>query len=260
MVFETSTSHEAKEDTFNKGLDEKPAQITRPETNQIKAVVKTFEDFLQEKEGVGNFSRKKRDRQVKSPGAESIKGEVQKQGFITSDGSKAPWNKTSDPKAVTKPLVNSHRVTENGGDYNCNSSVADNYQAPSIGNLGLRKEKEWKRTLACKLFEERRSDNADGDGDEGMDLLWETHEIESNKAQLKTSSKKGSDDYNGIGEYEYEEELVGQLCCLHALKLSAVKMSLGMGRSNMVKISKALKGFGWLNHVSNWHGKKRCTH
>ncbi|KAL4311686.1 hypothetical protein GQ457_01G037550 [Hibiscus cannabinus] len=244
MVFETSTSHETKEDPFNKGLDEKSVQISRPETNQIKAVVKTFEDFLQEKEGVGNFSRKKRDRQVKSPGAESIKGEVQKQGFITSDGSKALWNKTSDPKAVTKPLVNSHRVTENGGDYNYNSSAVDNYQTPSIGNLGMRKEKEWKRTLACKLFEERRSDNADGDGDgdgdEGMDLLWETHEIESDKAQLKTSSKKGSDEDNGIGEYEYGEELVGQLCCLHALKLSGVKMNLGMGRSNMVKISKAL--------------------
>ncbi|KAK8495677.1 hypothetical protein V6N12_005584 [Hibiscus sabdariffa] len=231
---------------LTKGLDEKSAQITRPETKQIKAVVKTFEDFLQEKEGVGKFSRKKRDRQVKSPGEESIKGEVRKQGFITSAGSKALWNKTSDPKAVTKPLVNSHRVTENGGDYNYNSSVADNYQAPSVGNLGLRKEKEWKRTLACKLFEERHSDNADGD--EGMDLLWETYEIKSNKAQLKTSSRKGSDDYNSIGESEYEEELVGQLCCLHALKLSAVKMNLGMGRSNMVKISKALKGFGWLNH------------
>ncbi|KAE8659316.1 Detected protein of unknown function [Hibiscus syriacus] len=235
MVFDTSTCHEAKEYLFDECLDEKSAQITRPEKNQVKAVVKIFENFLQDKEGVENNSWKKRDRHVKSPSVESNKGEVQKQGFVTSD-----------PKVVTKPMVNSHRVTESGGNYNYNSS----------GNLGSRKEKEWKRTLACKLFEERCSENADGD--EAMDLLWETYETESNKAQLKSSSNKVVvDDYNGIDEYEYEEESVSQLCCLHALKFSAGKMNLGMGRSNIVKISKALKGFGWLHNASNRHGKRR---
>ncbi|KAE8709345.1 Detected protein of unknown function [Hibiscus syriacus] len=237
MVFDKSTCHEADEDLFAECLDEKSTQIKRPETNQVKAVVKIFEDFLQDKEGVENNPWKKRDRQVRSPIVESNKGEVQKQGFITSD-----------PKAVIKPMVNSNRMTENGGNHNYNSS----------GNLGSRKEKEWKRTLACKLFEERCSENTDGD--EAMDLLWETYETESNKAQLlKSRSNKVivDDDYYGIDEYEYEEESVGQLCCLQALKFSAGKMNLGMGRSNIVKISKALKGFGWLHNVSNRHGKRR---
>ncbi|KAL4384645.1 hypothetical protein GQ457_15G015200 [Hibiscus cannabinus] len=245
---------EAKDDHFDKDLDEKSPQITQPETNQVKSVVKIFEDFLQEKEGVENNSWKKTDKQVKSSRVKSDKGEVQKQeSMIPSTGSKAMCNKTSDPKAVTK---SKDRVTENGGDYYYKSSVADKYQTMSVGNSGLmRKDKEWKRTLACKLFEERRADHADGD--EGMDLLWEEYETESSEAQLKSSLKKGGVNYKGIGEYDYDEECVGQLCCLQALKLSAGKMNLGMGRSNIVKISKALKGFGWLQHVSNRHGKKR---
>ncbi|KAK8557640.1 hypothetical protein V6N13_007996 [Hibiscus sabdariffa] len=266
MVFETPSNLEitvknypceAKDDHFDKDLDEKSAQIMRPETIQVKAVVKIFEEFLQEKEGVENNSWKKTDKQVKSPRVKSDKGEVQKQeSMIPSTGSKAMCNRTSDTKAVIKSMVNSHRVTENGGDYNYKSSVADKYQTMSVGNSGLmRKEKEWKRTLACKLFEERHADHEDGD--EGMDLLWEAYETESNEAQLKRSPKKGGVDYNGIGEYDYDEECFGQLCCLQALKFSAGKMNLGMGRSNIVKISKALKGFGWLHHVSNRHGKKR---
>ncbi|KAL4384012.1 hypothetical protein GQ457_15G015180 [Hibiscus cannabinus] len=106
---------EAKDDHFDKDLDEKSPQITQPETNQVKSVVKIFEDFLQEKEGVENNSWKKTDKQVKSSRVKSDKGEVQKQeSMIPSTGSKAMCNKTSDPKAVTK---SKDRVTENGGDY-----------------------------------------------------------------------------------------------------------------------------------------------
>ncbi|KAK8565173.1 hypothetical protein V6N13_020298 [Hibiscus sabdariffa] len=110
----------------------------------------------------------------------------------------------------------------------------------------MRKQKEWKRTLACKLFEERHSHKVDGGG-ERMDLLWETYETDSNnKPQLKSSSKKGKKDGGKNNSYRYDnEESNGQLCSLHALKLSAGKMSSGMERPNLVKISKALKGIGW---------------
>ncbi|GJR99907.1 hypothetical protein Tco_0316416 [Tanacetum coccineum] len=67
-------------------------------------------------------------------------------------------------------------------------------------------EKEWKRTLACKLFEKRCS--LEGGG-EGMDSLWEAFEEDDNTN-----------------------------------KISRRKMNLGKGKPNLVKISKALKGFG----------------
>ncbi|TYH63380.1 hypothetical protein ES332_D07G187900v1 [Gossypium tomentosum] len=212
IVFETSNplqvcpDMESKEAPIDKGLDSKPA----PETNQVKAVVKIFEDFLQEKERVENFWWKKRDRQVES---------------------KAMWH-----KAAVSGGGNPQRVkAENTGGYyyDYNSEA-----------------KEWKKTLAWKLLEERRSDKVEGD--EGMDLLWETYETESNlKSNSKKGKKGGNEGYDmdryeyeyGYG-YGYEEESVPQLCCLHALK------------SNIVKISKALKGFGWLHHLGNKHGKK----
>ncbi|XVF11587.1 hypothetical protein REPUB_Repub08aG0039900 [Reevesia pubescens] len=62
-------------------LDEKPTQITRPKTNQVNAVVKIFEDFLQENEGVENLSSKKREKEVKSLGVEEnekLKKQVEK--------------------------------------------------------------------------------------------------------------------------------------------------------------------------------------
>nr|GMD28025.1 uncharacterized protein LOC109182633 [Ipomoea batatas] len=92
-----------------------------------------------------------------------------------------------------------------------------------VSNGSMRKEKEWKRTLACKLYEERNT--RDGSG-EGMDLLWETYEMDAIKSK--------------------------------ALKFSAGKVNLGMGigKPNLMKISKAIKGFGWLHHVSSKHSKK----
>lgn len=133
----------------------------------------------------------------------------------------------------------------NGGEYP--QKTSENLQ--TIGSFGsMRKEKEWKRTLACKLFEERHN----VEGGEGMDLLWETYEADSGKLTAKGNVKKGKKgqvDEEDEDEDE-DEEMNGQLCCLQALKLSTGKMNLGMGRPNLVKISKALKGFGWLHHVS----------
>ncbi|MBA0576315.1 hypothetical protein Golob_024591 [Gossypium lobatum] len=268
----------AETSTRSTALDEKPAEIRRPETNQVKAVVKIFEDFLQEKDGVENLSSKKTDKEVKSLSVESNKGHEQKEEFMRR-GSEA--NKVGDPPKVisadngfehaAKAMVNdSLRVrgewgSKNGDNYNYQTMGSD------LGNFGsMRKQKEWKRTLACKLFEERHSHNV-ADGTEGMDLLWEAYETDShshNKVEMRSSSKKGKKgkkvgnnkdycyDNDNYDEDEYEEESNGQLCCLQALKFSAGKMNLGMGRPNLVKISKALKGIGWLHHVSSRHGKK----
>lgn len=121
-----------------------------------------------------------------------------------------------------------------------------------------RREKEWKRTLACKLYEERKG----GEGGEGMDLLWEIHEVDAaktkanDKAKMKdhlSSSKRfklkrpqdevvpcdPSDE-----EEEEEEEMKGHVCCLQALRLSTGKMNLGIKSNNLVKFSRAMKGIG----------------
>ncbi|XP_027071242.1 uncharacterized protein [Coffea arabica] len=136
----------------------------------------------------------------------------------------------------------------------------------NLGGYGsMRKGKDWKRTLACKLFEERNN----ADEGEGMDLLWETYEVESTKSKAKSKSKKKSHkkkneskhrecediSCDGHDEDEEEEESEGQFCCLQALKLSAGRVNLGMARPNLVKISKAIKGIGWLHNLSR-HSKK----
>lgn len=144
----------------------------------------------------------------------------------------------------------------------------------NLGSYGsMRKEKEWNRTLACKLFEERH--NAVVEGDERIDALWERHESEelsrsmrmatdtTKKKNTKTSKllnfygdveEEDDDDYDDNDNEEFEITKV-QLCCLQAFKFSAGKMNLGMRKPNLVKISKALKGISWL-HYAKRHGKK----
>ncbi|KAL9239137.1 hypothetical protein vseg_013486 [Gypsophila vaccaria] len=85
----------------------------------------------------------------------------------------------------------------------------------NLGSFGsMRKEKEWRRTLACKLFEERHnwsnnniksynnlnnnnnnnlnninSNLYSGNDEEVMDLLWENCEVETNKGKVKQEEK-----------------------------------------------------------------------
>ncbi|KAI3829846.1 hypothetical protein L1987_03975 [Smallanthus sonchifolius] len=158
-----------------------------------------------------------------------------------------------------------------------NSSVDDIYSQNSVRSSSwrsnclsivnshgsMREEKEWRRTLACKLFEERHNS---GGGEEGMDSLWEAYENDNTKNRKEIMMNEKNNNYGGIESFidedsddedEDEEEMSnGHLCCSQALKLSTRKMNLGMGNSNFVKISKALKGFGWLHHVKNKHGKR----
>lgn len=101
-----------------------------------------------------------------------------------------------------------------------------------------KREKEWKNTLAGKLYEERLSARRA----EEMDLLWEVYEADSGIGKEKNSTKatkKGKLDRM----YE-EEEIDGQLCCLEAIRFSTMKVNLGVKRHSLVKISKALKGVG----------------
>ncbi|PIN26193.1 hypothetical protein CDL12_01072 [Handroanthus impetiginosus] len=127
-------------------------------------------------------------------------------------------------------------------------TLDNNYNLGTYGSM--RKEKEWKRTLACKLFEERHN----VDGGEGMDSLWEAYEMDSNKGKIQNGEKMKKNKKK-VKVEEEDEEINGQLCCLQALKLSTGKMNLGMGRPNLVKISKAIKGIGWLHNVTK-HSKK----
>ncbi|KAK4365607.1 hypothetical protein RND71_013487 [Anisodus tanguticus] len=165
--------------------------------------------------------------------------EKQKQEMIMTYGSK---------EMVTVDKV---KKAHSWSNLDCNNTNNNN-----LGSYGsMRKEEEWTRTLACKLYEERHNASSG----EGMDLLWETYELDSsgkskvkrdNNTKKKNMKKKGE---SKRYEEDDEEDMNEQLCCLQALKFSAGKMNLGMGRPNLVKISKAIKGFGWLTKKNKVH-------
>ncbi|CAN7048894.1 hypothetical protein IGI04_026244 [Brassica rapa subsp. trilocularis] len=140
----------------------------------------------------------------------------------------------------------------------------------SLKSFGsMRKEKEWRRTLACKLFEERHN----ADVGQGMDQLWETYETETEKKQTEEEKKKEKkmktkksmtmmktksiEKKEVAVEEEDDDDVIDQqqLCCLQALKFSTGKMHLGIARPNLVKLSKAFKGFGRF-YNANKHPKK----
>ncbi|ONK58414.1 uncharacterized protein A4U43_C09F12230 [Asparagus officinalis] len=128
----------------------------------------------------------------------------------------------------------------------------------------MRKEKEWRRTLACKLYEERmafkiQEKRTTAEGAEQMDLLWETYESDADGAnKSKSKGKKGKKESYIDGEDgdEEEEESVSRLCCLQAFRLSSGRMNLGVGRPNLEKISKAFKGFGSFRRSSSNRSRK----
>ncbi|XP_022157214.1 uncharacterized protein LOC111023976 [Momordica charantia] len=133
----------------------------------------------------------------------------------------------------------------------------------------IKQRDEWRRRsaqLSFKFFEDHYDNN---NKDDEMDLLWEMYEAkESKMGELVDDSKRGDDnskkkDLRSLvnekeaeeGE-EAEEEEIGKICCLQALKFSTGKMRLGIGkRSGLTKISKAFKGLKFLHHLNN-HGKK----
>ncbi|XP_078159107.1 acidic leucine-rich nuclear phosphoprotein 32 family B protein [Carex rostrata] len=121
-------------------------------------------------------------------------------------------------------------------------------------------DREWKRTLACKLYEDRITTKLreerkvpvlvkEGEGEEEeMDLIWEAIEVNSNKndgnkRNTKNKGKKEEEREEDSVDEEGEEDdgPVRQLCCLQAFRVSTRKMNLGVGRPNLIKLSKVLK-------------------
>lgn len=237
-------------------------------TKPIIAEVKSLESLFQENSVLEEMSCQKEEKEVKQVDPESNKVEESKEKWPLRSGSKVmsyrdkyenKVRSNSDVEYAATMKVKSQRLEANYlGSPESNWEYSANNQAlcSNLGNFGsMRVEKEWRRTLACKLFEERHN----ADGSEGMDMLWETYETESNKVLKKSNTKKGKNKGEVIeyseDEEEEEDEMEGKLCCLQALKFSTGKMNLGMGRPNLLKFSKALKGLGWLHHVGR-HGKK----
>ncbi|EYU39211.1 hypothetical protein MIMGU_mgv1a005985mg [Erythranthe guttata] len=231
--------------------DESKAVVSNGGKDHHKSMVKDDEDDVECKKMASFVEERKKD-------------EPPPIGVEVFD--KLPVRNGSDAKE-SKVSVKSFANCNNSGKDDKKSIVKAHSQRISsdnnnLGNYGsMRKEKEWKRTLACKLFEERHN----VDGGEGMDSLWEAYEINSSNGSAKKTNgnknlkknenkslkkKKKSEIEIEIEEDEEEGINNGQLCCLQALNLSTKKMNLGIGRPNLVKISKAIKGIGWLHHVS----------
>jgi len=223
----------------------------------VKSLVTLFQEYAE----LENVSCEKEEKEELKPILDTKFNKVEESKetlWSIGNGSKVKGNRDM---YANKVKVKSQRLDEDFGSPKSNweyggKGIGNNEEVCSnLGSFGsMRVEKEWRRTLACKLFEERHNN---GDGSEGMDMLWETYEKESNKVVKKSNTKKGKKlSEVEFSEDELEEEEVGaKLCCLQALKFSTGKMNLGMGRPNLVKFSKALKGIGWLHHVGK-NGKK----
>lgn len=274
-----------KQDCLNKRIlmGNQVEKVEKVEATKPIEELKSLGSLFHENKDVEDLSCQKEQKEVKS----MIPDE-----FNKVEESKEKWPLRSGSKVMSNREMYTNKVSTNGdGEYpfaslgrvkSLSQGLESNigspesnwvYSGKGIGNNNLgsfgsmRVEKEWRRTLACKLFEERHN----ADGSEGMDMLWETYETESsnNKVLQKSNTKKGkksevekievenhSEDEE---EEEEEEEMESKLCCLQALKFSTGKMNLGMGRPNLLKFSKALKGIGWLHHVGKY-GRKSNHH
>lgn len=177
----------------------------------------------------------------------------------------SPMAKSQSQRIISSTAADDHHDHDLDRDDDGKLKVrGESCRALDAGNLSsygsMRREREWERTLACKLFEERHNVG----GGEGMDSLWEAYEMEDfvvSRSQVGRR-KKERKKREKIVEREWDEEdeeIGGQLCCLQALKLSAGKMILGVGKPNLVKISKAIKGIGWL-HKTTKNSKKVHNH
>ncbi|XP_047084469.1 uncharacterized protein LOC124695689 [Lolium rigidum] len=140
-----------------------------------------------------------------------------------------------------------------------------------VGEASPGKEKEWKRTLACKLYEERiqlkllRDRAVVGACSDDMDMLWEAYETGGGSSATAGDTKRGGskakrgnaqDELVDEGELEEDEDVddegtVRQLCCLQALKFSTRKMNFGGGKPSLAKISKVLKRMTALSRVGS---------
>lgn len=249
-MIETSEKLDGDKSDF-KAIEANSQCLVTKNAEVIAEGIKSFQEFLDEEEVYEDFPQTKEEKEVK----------FEKSGEQKEE--KATITKESKGELIEKVGIN------NAGQHDSKAMLnsswrkrGDDYEygmgPVNLGRFGsMRREKEWTRTLACKLFEERRTADVgeDSDSGEGMDLLWETYEADTNNGRSKKGSKGGHKE--NFDEDDDDFESVGQFCCLQALKLSAGKMHLGMRTPNLMKISKALKGIGWLHQVSTRHGKKK---
>ncbi|KAI3461847.1 hypothetical protein Pfo_018510 [Paulownia fortunei] len=245
--------------------------------NAVHMEQKRLENFLKILDQFERMTSNVEEKKVEPPLGAKVEKVIEKQKAESlvrygseATGYKVNFTTTVSVKSTHAGKEYSSKVKEHSqklgsdvdpADENGRGSTLKAESSPTLDhNLGtygsMRKEKEWKRTLACKLFEERHN----VEGGEGMDSLWEAYENDSMKSKPendknKKNKKKKEDEFDEESGNEEEEEIDGQLCCLQALKLSSGKMNLGIGRPNLVRISKAIKGIGWMHHVRK-HSKK----
>ncbi|KAF0897519.1 hypothetical protein E2562_038742 [Oryza meyeriana var. granulata] len=129
-----------------------------------------------------------------------------------------------------------------------------------VGEGSPRKEKEWKRTLACKLYEERMQlklcrDRAVVECCDNMDMLWEAYEVGVGggaSAAATTTKRGGSKAKRGSSKQERPAVEGAQE---RALKFSTRKMNFGGGKPSLAKISKVLRRMTALSRS----GSRRST-
>ncbi|KAK9726580.1 hypothetical protein RND81_05G224600 [Saponaria officinalis] len=189
-----------------------------------------------------------------------------------SEQKKLPTVNISTTKVKNPPKFQSSRVN-NGEKFSETfpQTVGDHKFLGKSGSMS--KEKEWRGTLACFLFEERHNWSNKNinlvNGEECMDLLWEINETEINRGILKEKEDENKlrrkiskiedlmkNDYDDDQSENFDDHDDGKICCLQALKLSAGKINLRMAKPNFVKISKVFRGIGWLHSQVKKHGKK----
>lgn len=119
----------------------------------------------------------------------------------------------------------------------------------------MRKERDWSRTLACKLLEERRVQ----DGESGMDMLWETYEEAVTLADHKAADQLSSTAEEDQRSRDEDDDEVAstRMCCLQVIRMSSGRVNMGMGRKSAMLFSKALRGLVWLHRKTvNSHTSK----
>lgn len=247
---------ESEDFVANKVEKEEVHSISGKQSRMEGRRMENFQRILDEFEKMAsNVEEKKRP----DPKPDKVVEKQKAESLSISNGSNATnCNKSNGAISVAKSL--SQRIiyeereesgSQLGGERKSSLKAESSRALMAVNSYGsMRREKEWKRTLACKLFEERHN----VDGGEGMDSLWEAYEMDSTKTQkidsTKTKMKTQKTKKVDFGFIEEEDEIEAPLCCLQALKLSTGKMNLGVGIPNLVKISKAIKGIGWLHGVS----------
>ncbi|KAF6998743.1 hypothetical protein CFC21_014834 [Triticum aestivum] len=251
----------AQEESDRKQLPEEELVDVKEESAQSKVAEECIIDLQQAEEIASIIGEPEEDppqeqrsddvqaEEDAQPDGQDHQEDVQQPASEHADGGKSPLRSTSIARRVhTRTSSESLAGTGEG--------------SPSKG-------KEWKRTLACKLYEERiqlkvcRDGAVAGACADDMDMLWEAYETGGGSSSAVAGDTKprgggGSKakEESVVDEEEEEEDEeddgpVRQLCCLQALKFSTRKMNLGGGKPSLSKISRVLKRMTALSRVGS---------